>query len=72
MRNYFILLFIVYSNFSKVAIYDFSFLVLILLRRLLDDDYGSVVSDTLSVKVNRAPKSNMEILDIPTAISQKC
>lgn len=68
MGNYLILLFIIYSNFS---IYDFSFLVLILLGRLLDDDYGSVVSDTLSVKVNRAPESNMEILDIPTAISQK-
>lgn len=72
MGKYLILLFIVYSNFSKGAIYDFSFLVLILLRSLLDDDYGSVVSDTLSGKVNRALESNMEILDIPKAISQKC
>lgn len=62
------MLFIVYSNFSEVAIYDLSFLVLILLGRLLDDDYGSIISYTLSVKVNRAPLSNMEILDIPTAM----
>jgi len=38
---------------------------------MLDDDYDSVVPSTLSVKINSAPESDMEIVDTQTAISQK-
>jgi len=66
MKNNFISLFIITSNFSKGAAF-----LLIPLGNMLDDDYDSVVPSTLSVKINTAPESDMEIVDTPTAISQK-